>query len=46
MQFWAMGFGLGPRDLVGVAQDAEKAGFDGLVLSDQLLGDTGNGGWQ
>jgi probable F420-dependent oxidoreductase len=36
MQFWLMGFGLGPRDLVELARDAEDAGFDGLVLSDQL----------
>lgn len=31
-----MGFGLGPRDLVELAKDTETAGFDGLVLSDQL----------
>lgn len=36
MRFWVMGFGLGPRDLVALAPDAEAAGFHGLVLSDQL----------
>jgi probable F420-dependent oxidoreductase len=36
MKFWLMGFGLGPRDLVTLARDAEDVGFDGLVVSDQL----------
>jgi probable F420-dependent oxidoreductase len=36
VKFWLMGYGLGSRQFVELAKDAEAVGFHGLVTSDQL----------